>query len=95
MPESDMINACRKARGSMVMFFQTRLALAIIQSTRAMMMAGCFDLGLNCKIPPLKIQIAAAHLVSQAEHHFRSESIFLVLAHPGLASEVTSGTSTD
>ena len=93
MPESAMINVCRKARGSTVMFFQTRLAFVIIQSTRAMMVR-CFDLRLNCKSPLLKIQIATAHLVSQPEHHFRSHSIFLVLAHPGLASEVTTGTST-
>ena len=44
MPERAMIKVVRKARGSTVMFFQTRLARVFNQSTTAMMMTGYFDL---------------------------------------------------
>ena len=54
IPERAMIKVVMKARGSTVMFFQTRLALVLIQSTRAMM-AGGFEskFDLVKKSPPL------------------------------------------
>ena len=58
IPERAMIKVVRKARGSTVMFSQTRPARVFIQSTTAMMVTLIF--------PFLKFT-----LVSEPEQHFR------------------------